>query len=60
MTMQQKLHAKAIEHLIGLENVIDKLKGLGPCELDGKNALMNTRQRLNDLANRCSVAWLKG
>lgn len=58
-TTQQRLHAKALKHFRDLENLIDALKQAGPCELDGNNALLNTRQWLRQLAGRCNTVWLE-
>lgn len=59
MTKQQKLHAKALKRFRDLENIIDDLKAAGPCEQDGNNALLNTRDWLRQLAGRCRTVWLE-
>ncbi len=58
MTRQQKLHRRLRVELLELEELIDKLKAAGPCELDGPNALQNVRERLHGLAGRCECHWL--
>jgi hypothetical protein len=55
MSKQQALHSKAIKHLVAIEAVIDDLKTAGPCRDDGWNALLNTKQRLRGLADRCGT-----
>lgn len=53
MSTQRDLHGKAIKHLNELEAIIDRMKRAGPCDLDGWNALLNTKQRLIGLVGRC-------
>lgn len=53
MRTQQKLHAEALKHLRDLEAIIDRLKGTGPCDLDGDNAILNVWDWLIQLAGRC-------
>jgi hypothetical protein len=55
MPTQQSLHTKAIKHLAALESIIDQLKAAGPDEHDGWNALLNTKQRLGQLQQRCGT-----
>lgn len=38
-----------------LEQIIDQMHQAGRCPLDGWNALLNTKQRLQALANRCGT-----
>ena len=57
-TKQQKLHTKALKHFRELEAIIDAMKAAGPCDLDGDNALLNTRHWLRQLAGRCTTVWL--
>ncbi|EWY35814.1 hypothetical protein N825_34195 [Skermanella stibiiresistens SB22] len=49
---QRLLHDEAMKHLDALQDIIDQLKALGPHELDGSNALFNTRERLANLGRR--------
>ena len=49
---QRTLHAKAIRCFGELQDIIDQLKNLGPHELDGDNALLNVRERLESLSRR--------
>lgn len=55
MSKQRKTHEQALKHIFELEKAIDRLKGLGPCPLDGENALKNVAQWLDDLRNRTGV-----
>lgn len=52
MSKQRTLHEKVIKKLSDLETLIDQLKAAGPDELDGYNALLNTRERLEGLSQR--------
>lgn len=52
MSKQRTLHERVIRKLSDLEALIDQLKAAGPDELDGYNALSNTRERLKGLAQR--------
>ena len=52
MSKQQKLHDKGTELVLKLEGIIDQLKELGPCPLDGSNALLNLRERIRGLDGR--------
>jgi hypothetical protein len=52
MSKQQTLHRQASKHLATLEGIIDQLKDLGPCPLDGDNARQNIAERLAALARR--------
>lgn len=54
MTKQRKLHGRALKHFQDLEVIIDELKAAGPDNLDGDNAILNVRERLNQLAGRCT------
>lgn len=47
-----ELHAEAQSLAHRFEEVIDELKTTGPHSLDRDNALVNTRERLRQLANR--------
>jgi hypothetical protein len=49
---QQSLHAKAINHISDLKEIIDQLKNLGPHELDSDNTLLNIREQLESLSRR--------
>ena len=53
MTTQQRLHSKAVKHLRSLSEIIDDLKDAGRCELDGDNAILNVKEQLVGLAQRC-------
>ncbi|WP_316232947.1 hypothetical protein [Bradyrhizobium sp. SZCCHNPS2010] len=53
MTTQKRLHSKAVRHIRELDEIIDKLKDAGPCQLDGDNAMLNVKDRLVYLAQRC-------
>lgn len=53
MTTQRALHSNARRHLSELEQLIDKLKAIGPCQLDGDNALLNVKELLLSLVHRC-------
>lgn len=55
MSKQRTLHARAIKKMCELEAIIDQLKGAGPDQLDGWNALLNTRERLQGLVGRTGV-----
>lgn len=55
MSKQQTLHRKALQHIRTLEGLIDQMKAAGPCPLDGDNALLNTKSRLEQLARRTGV-----
>lgn len=55
MSKQQTLHAKAIKCLCEMEKIIDELHRAGPCPLEGWNALLNTKRRLQALSNRCGT-----
>jgi hypothetical protein len=50
---QRALHEKAIKHLTALEVIIDQLKAAGPHDDDRWDALLNTKDRLSGLAQRC-------
>lgn len=52
MTKQQNLHRAGLDAVAKLETVIDTLKTVGPCPLDGRNALLNLRQQIEGLLNR--------
>ncbi|WP_372400749.1 hypothetical protein ABMY26_36395 (plasmid) [Azospirillum sp. HJ39] len=52
MTKQQNLHRAGLSAVADLERLIDRLKEAGPCPLDGRNALMNLRQRIEGALNR--------
>lgn len=47
-----QLHAIALSECGKLEKLIDELTALGPHSLDRDNALMNTKERLAQLARR--------
>jgi len=47
-----ELHQKAMNMWPKLENLIDELKCLGPHSFDGDNALLNTREWLEQLSKR--------
>jgi hypothetical protein len=49
MTQQRTLHDQAGEHLSALESIIDDLKAAGACPLDGWNALLNIRDRMQGI-----------
>ncbi|MEH2480183.1 uncharacterized protein YukE [Nitrobacteraceae bacterium AZCC 2146] len=55
MTKQQKLHSKAARYLRDLETIIDNLKHAGSCKLDGDNAILNVKDQLRHLAQRCDA-----
>lgn len=52
MTKQQNLHRAGLSAVADLERLIDRLKEAGPCPLDGRNGLMNLRERVEGLLNR--------
>ncbi len=47
-----ELHYEAQKMWPKLEQIIDELKSLGPHSLDGDNALLNTREWLEQLSRR--------
>jgi len=47
-----ELHRKAMTMWPKIENIIDELKCLGEHSLDRNNALMNTREWLDQLSKR--------
>ena len=51
-TQQQALHRKAINAFAELQEIVDELKTLGDCALDGDNALLNIRERAEAIARR--------
>lgn len=48
----QLLHEKVRTFWPRIESIIDQLKALGPHSLDGDNALLNTREWLDQLSRR--------
>lgn len=47
-----ELHSKAMSMWPKIESLIDELKCLGPHSFDGENALLNTREWLDQLSRR--------
>lgn len=47
-----ELHRKAMSLWPKIENLIDELKLIGPHSFDGDNALLNTREWLDQLSKR--------
>ncbi len=56
MSEQRREHEKALQHISALEEIIDRLKQLGPSEEEGNNALMNVAEWMESLALRTGHA----
>ena len=57
MSEQQDLRVEAARHLDAVKDIIDRLKSLGECPLDGDNALANICDRAGALADRAQRPW---
>lgn len=52
MSKQTDLHSAGIDHTNAIKTIIDDLKSLGPCPMDGWNALRNLEERVRSLLDR--------